>query len=805
MKALRILKRRMALTIAVMDIGNVWQIDKITQQLSQIASITLSAAISLLLRSSPYRDVLNIKDDLTPEKNSGIIVIGMGKLGAYELNYSSDLDLIVLYDTDKIASKAPEKLLGQLVRLTRQLLKIMNERTADGYVFRIDLRLRPDPGATPIALSVAAAETYYESLGQNWERAAMIKARPVAGDLKAGAAFLKNLTPFVWRKSLDFAAIQDIQSIKRQINVQNSKNSIKCEGHNIKLGNGGIREIEFFAQTLQLIWGGREPELRSPQTVQALQSLVASGHCDRETSEELIDSYRFLRRTEHRLQMINDEQTQTLPKETGGFAQLATFLGYKTPDAFRSELSNHLNRTHDHYRRLFYRATSLTAGGKGNLSFTGGGSDPETLKTISNMGFAQPDRADSTVRGWHHGRYRALRNNRTRELLTELLPSLMEAISHTPDPDMALLNFDEFLQGLPAGVQLFTMIKTNPQIMNLLAEIMGMAPRLAAHLTGRPVVLDSVLTPGFFERIPPATDLKKELKRSFEDAEYTEDILNITRRWAHDRRFQVGVQRLRKLTTSIEAAIDYSSIAETALECMFTPIADEFIAKHGDLAGGEIAFIAVGKLGSREMTANSDLDLIITYRALKDENESNGERPLSTNQYFARLSQRQINALTVLTPEGGLFEVDMRLRPLGESGPIASKFSSLSTYYRNQAWTWEHMALTRARVIFATSDIFRLDIESEIRKILTIPRDKNKLLIDVSAMRSKLAREKPTNCLWSLKHLRGGMLDIEFIAQYLALRHANTAPSILTNNTLSLIENLTLQKLHRSFLWTFFV
>jgi len=787
---LRIVKRRMALTIALADITQIWSQPQVTEKLSQLAGATLSFAAVHLLRQAAASKAFDLANSEDPELGSGLVILGMGKLGAYELNYSSDIDLIVLYDAERMPTSAPDKLQNRLVRLARGLVRLMDERTADGYVFRTDLRLRPDPSATPLALSVVAAETYYESLGQNWERAAMIKARPVAGDLEAGEAFLKHLTPFVWRKNLDFAAIQDIHSIKRQINAQRGGDEVRAAGHNIKLGRGGIREIEFFAQTQQLIWGGREPGLRSPMTVQALSDLADFGLCDRQTADDLIASYEFLRRVEHRLQMINDEQTQTLPQSDDEFARLAVFLGYDAAAPFREELLNHLLRTQGHYSQLFADAPSLGAEGKGNLAFTGSDTDPETLGTIAAFGFEHPERVDAAVRAWHHGRYRAVRSTRAREILTELLPQLLEAMAETPDPDDAFLKFDEFLQGLPAGVQLFSMIQANPQLMALLAEIMGMAPRLARHLSGRPAILDSVLTPDFFEHLPDAPSLKAELGRILGRAEHAEEVLNLSRRWAHDRRFQVGVQRLRGLIDPVDASAAHSAIAEAAIDRLYAPVAAEFEARHGQVPESAVAVLALGKLGSREMTASSDLDLVFLYRTPEGAVGSDGAKALSTTQYFARLSQRLINALTALTPEGGLFEVDMRLRPSGNSGPIATTVEAFARYHAETAWTWEHMALTRARVVMATDPAMADAVADEINAILTRRRDGDALLGDVAHMRQRLAREKPADCLWSLKQLRGGMVDIEFIVQYLALRHGAESPGILIPTTTGLLSNL---------------
>ncbi len=788
-RALRIAKRRVALSIAIADICGVWPLEKITGGLSEFASTALSAATGHLLRAASAQGAFRLTDINDPERGSGLVVLGMGKLGAGELNYSSDIDLIVLFDPERVDTDDRAGLQNHFVRLARNLVKLMEERTVDGYVFRTDLRLRPDPGATPLALSVLAGETYYESLGQNWERAAMIKARPVAGDIAAGEAFLKRLGPFIWRKSLDYAAIQDIHSIKRQINSRRGGSTDKAEGHNIKLGRGGIREIEFFAQTQQLIWGGREVDLRSPVTLTAIHDLARFQQCTDETTNDLTVAYNFLRRVEHRLQMVNDEQTQTLPDDPAALDRFAVFLGYPDGADFRRDLMDHLNRVQDHYSQLFASAPSLSSDtlAAGNLAFTGGDPDPDTLKTLAEMGFREPQLIDTAVRAWHHGRYRATRSTRAREILTELMPSLLKALAATADPDTTFLRFDAFLKGLPSGVQLFSLFQAHPDLFQLVGEIMGTAPRLARHLSNRPTVLDSVLTPDFFAPLPDAAALEAELDGLLYAAGGVEEILDVSRRWAHDRRFQVGVHRLRQLTETAVAARCLSDIAETALACLYPRVEREFASRHGRLAGAEMAVVALGKLGSREMMATSDLDLVFVYHPPVDaETLSDGDKPLSAPQYFARLGQRLINAISAMTAEGRLYEVDMRLRPSGNSGPIATTVEGFERYYRESAWTWEYMALTRARVVVASSQVFRDDVGKSIAAVLNLPRSADDLLRDVAEMRARLFREKPGIGPWALKLMPGGLVDIEFIVQYLLLRH----PEAQSPNTRQALDNL---------------
>lgn len=795
-QSLRIAKRRLALATALADIAEIWPLEEVTGSLSDFADASLDCALCYLLRQAAERGVVRLPDPDTPLWNSGLIVIGMGKLGARELNYSSDIDLIVLYDTDLIETADPYSLQKHFVRLTRNLVRIMSERTADGYVFRTDLRLRPDPGSTPLALSVLAAETYYETLGQNWERAAFIKARAVAGDREAGNAFLKQLRPFVWRKNLDFAAIQDIHSIKRQINAHRGGSTIAIAGHNIKLGRGGIREIEFFVQTQQLIWGGRLPELRAIMTVAALAALAEAEKITSDVSRELAEAYRYLRRVEHRLQMLNDEQTHSLPKDTDKLREFAIFMGYPDGGTFGAALERQLRTVESHYAELFEGAPELSVenGIGGNLVFTGGEVDPDTLVTLERLGFSNPQVVNDAIRGWHHGRYRAMRSTRARELLTELTPILLKALSDKPDPDAVFLAFDQFLGGLPAGIQLFSMFSANPELLQLVVEIMGVAPRLAKHLTRRPWVLESVLGADFFEPPPSAEDLLQELRTLLSAARDLEDVLDISRRWSKDRQFQVGVQSLRNRLEPAEAAKAWSNIADTAIGGLYPRVEAEFAGQHGRIEGCEMAVVGMGKLGGQEMTATSDLDLIFIYGTPVESATSDGDRPLHATQYFARLSQRLINALTAPTAEGRFYEVDMRLRPSGKAGPIAVSLEGFQRYQGEEAWTWEQMALTRARVVSGPPHLVS-GINDAIHRVLTKRRESNGLLLDVADMRQRLETEKGTGSIWEIKQMRGGLVDIEFIAQYLQLLHAHDHPHILSTGTMTAIQNIRAAKL----------
>jgi len=774
-RGLRVGKRRAALLIALADLAGAWDLGQVTGALSTLAERAIRLSLDHLLRREAERGAIRLADPDRPWADSGFLVLGMGKLGAGELNYSSDIDLIVLYDPEKIAYVGRRSVQECMVALTRDLARCLDERTADGYVFRTDLRLRPDPGSTPPAVSLPAAETYYESFGQNWERAAMIKARPVAGDPETGAGFIRFLRPFLWRRSLDFAAIEDIHSIKRQINAHRGGRTIAVAGHNIKLGRGGIREIEFFAQTQQLIWGGRIPALRLSGTRAALDALAALGHVTPEVAEALNHAYVYLRTLEHRLQMIEDSQTQTLPADPAGLAQVAAFMGHAESGDFARVLTGHLQAVETHYARLFEDAPALARGG--NLVFTGGETDPETLTTLAGMGFRSPETVAETVRGWHHGRVRATRSTRARELLTELIPTLLGALAGTAAPDEAFLRFDTFLGRLPAGVPLFSLFYANPSLLDLVAEIMGDAPALAEHLGRHPVLLDSVLASGFFAPPPPQAELAADLEATLQRGEDFQQTLDLARRWANDRKFQVGVLTLRALIPPDQAAAALSDVAQAVISGLGRRVEAEFARTHGRVPGGAWVILALGKAGGREMSATSDLDLILVYDAPPEAEESNGPRPIATATWFARLTQRMVNALSAKTGEGTLYEVDMRLRPSGHSGPIAASLESFRRYQAEAAWTWEHMALTRARVV-AGDPALAARVDAVIGETLGRQRAAGPLLADIADMRERIEREHKTASPWDVKYRRGGLIDIEFAAQALQLRHAHDHPDL---------------------------
>ena len=788
MSALRIAKRRAALAIALADIAGLWPLEKVTEALTQFADAAVKGALRFVLREAAEKAELPERDGAVLEETTGLTVLAMGKYGAFELNYSSDIDLVVFYDPRRFPFKKRDDPRGAAVDLVRGIVKLLTEITTDGYVFRVDLRLRPDAGATQVAISIDAAESYYEGMGQNWERAAFIKARACAGDPQTGAYFLKAIVPFIWRRNLDYAAIEDIHSIKRQIHAHEGHGTIAVAGHNIKLGRGGIREIEFFAQTQQLILGGRIAELRQRGTVAALDALCARGLVTATTAAELKHAYRFLRTLEHRLQMIEDQQTHTVPKSAEDVAHVACFLGYADAGAFGAALTRQLEIVQGHYARLFEREQELTAR-DGNLVFTGVEEDPDTLATLSRMGFRDPRHASAAIRGWHHGRIRATRSARARELLTKLVPVLLPALAATADPDAAFAQFDRFLTNLPAGVQLFSLLLARPDLLALIAAIMGSAPRLAQHLARAPATLDALIDADFLHTLPARERLDALLAEQIARAASYEDALDAARRFAKEQIFRVGVQVIQGTATADAAGPAFAAIAESVIAGLLPVVGAELAETAGMIPGGAFAVVAMGKLGGREMTAGSDLDLIFVYDLPQGVEASTGSKPLPVIVYYARLAQRFISALTALTGSGGLYEVDMRLRPTGNKGPVAVSLESFARYHASESWTWERMALTRARVIAAPAPLAR-QVEEVIGKTLRAPVEREKIVADARDMRQKLAAQFSSNQRWELKFAAGGLVDIEFIAQTLQLCAAPSGADVLDSNTIAALRKL---------------
>jgi glutamate-ammonia-ligase adenylyltransferase len=784
MRTLRIAKRRAHLAIAVADLAGIWSLERVTEALSALADVAVDSALKLAARLMIERGEMRVVEpDLPGGPVPGLVLVAMGKHGARELNYSSDIDFSVFFDADFLpaAGRDPKRL---AVKLAQAMVRILEEVTVDGYVFRTDLRLRPDPGSTPIAVSIAAAERYYQSLGQNWERAAFIKARPLAGDLAATQAFLDGMQSFIWRRYLDYAAIDDIRSIKRQILSVHKSADMETGVFDVKLGRGGIRDIELFAQTQQLIFGGRDFSLRTPRTLDALAALVGADKLNPADAETLSRAYRAYRAVEHRIQMLADEQTHRPPQDGEGRSRLATLCGFQEFSALDALLLERRRQVAAIDASLFDPAESLAAP-EGPLVFTGVEDHPDTLSTLRKMGFNDPVAVSNAVRGWHHGRVRAMRNARARELLTALTPALLRAIADSGDPDGAFARFAHFMEALPAGVQFFALLQAQPQLLSDLADIMGLSPLLADTLARRTDLLDSLLGDDFRRDIAlDAPGARASALSEFVEEQPFEGAINAARRFHREEYFRIGLQLLQGRASAAEAGAAYTDLADACVSALADAALREVERLHG-AAPGRYAVLALGKFGGGELSARSDLDLMLVYDAPIDA-RSGGLRALGPGEFFTKVAQRLLSALSAPTEEGLLYDVDMQLRPSGRKGPVAVRASAFASYYRNEAWTWELMALTRARPA-AGDDALIAELNAVAAEALAAPRDGAGLLADAADMRARLDRDRPGKPPWDLKLAPGGFVDIEFIAQALALAHA---PKAIRANTGAALEAL---------------
>jgi glutamate-ammonia-ligase adenylyltransferase len=786
MRRLRRMKSEAALLIALCDIGGVWPVMRVTAALTDLAVASVRAALRFVMRQEAARGRLLPSDIDRPEDNSGLVVLAMGKMGAGELNYSSDIDLIVFFEPAATTLAPDIEPQPFFVRVTQAMTRLLQQRTGDGYVFRVDLRLRPDPSSTQVAMSIESALHYYEREGRTWERAAMIKARPCAGDPRTGDALVAEIAPFVWRKHLDFAALADVHDMKRQMQTYRGQSEIAVEGHNVKVGRGGIREIEFFAQTQQLIAGGRHPELRVRSTLEALQVLASSNWITYAARDELTAAYLFLRRVEHRLQMVADEQTHVLPADAEAVERFARFLGYDGREAFANDLLGHLGFVQGHYGKLFEGDLTGTAKLPA-LDFGAGPDDPRLLDRLATLGFKKPIMVAQTLRQWMLGEYRVFRSESTRSAFVEFVPALIEGLARAEEPDSAVVVFDRFLQALQRGGRLISLLSQNRDLVALVALILGAAPRLGDMLARQPQIMDGLIDPRFFGAMPDQRELSARLAATLADADSYEEFLDRLRLFGQESLFLIGTRILSGTVSAQQASIAFADVAEGIVDTVHGLVTERFAAQHGRIKGQQTAIVAMGRLGSREMTASSDLDLILLYDFDAEQPDSDGSRSLQGAHYFARFTQRLISAFTTRTNYGVLYPIDMRLRPSGRAGPLASHIKSFADYQDREAWTWEHMALTRARVI-SGPPVFRAGIEKIIREVLTRPRDAGAIANDVAEMRRAIALEKGEDDAWDLKYAAGGVVDIDFIAQYLQLVHAADQPDILDVSTLHVLD-----------------
>jgi glutamate-ammonia-ligase adenylyltransferase len=745
-RALRLQRRAVALTVALGDLAGLLSLEQVTRSLSDLADEATDRAIAAAI------------EERTPgAPNRGFALLALGKHGSQELNYSSDIDPILLFDPDTLPHRPREEPVEAAVRIGRRVVELLQRADGDGYVFRVDLRLRPSPEATPIALPIEAAIGYYESSALPWERAAFIRARAAAGDKTLGENFLGAIRPFVWRRSLDYGALRELRDMSRRIRQHHAHAQTLGPGYDLKRGRGGIREAEFFAQIHQLIHGGREPALRLPATVPALHALADAERIPPEEAATLAEAYRVLRTIEHRLQMVDDQQTHRIPKQADAIDNVARLHGLTSGAELIALLRPHVQSVGRIYDSLD------PEGGEGLPH-----DRTEAAETLVRFGFHDPDAATQRIEHWRSGSVRALRTPAALEALEAILTQLLEALGRAPNPNEALKRFDELVGRLPSAINLFRLLEAQPQLSALLTKVLSHAPALAEALGRRAELLDSLIDASAFNPPPSVTELADEFAARERGDDY-QALLDQVRQRVGERRFALGVQLIDCRTDPIEVASGYARVAEAALGTLAQATIAEFESVHGRVPGGELVVLALGRLGGGALTHASDLDLVYLFSG-DFMAESDGRRPLGATQYFNRLAQRVSAAMSVPTASGPLYEIDTRLRPSGVQGLLAASIDSFVQYQRENAWTWEHMALTRARPVFGSAEI-RDMLQRVIEDTLHRPRDAAKLVADATKMRADIARHKPPAGPFDVKLIEGGLVDCEFAVHVQQLRH----------------------------------
>ena len=741
------LRRRrlgLALCVALGDLAGELSFEEATRALSDFADVAIEQALTAAVR------------ERVPDVR-GITVIALGKLGSRELNYSSDVDLLLLFDPEAMPRRERDDPSEAAVRIGRRMIELLQKRTADGYVTRVDLRLRPSPEVTPIVLPVNAAISHYESSALPWERAAFIRARVCAGDRKLGEHFLKSIQPFVWRRSLDFGVIEEVREISARIRDHFAQGAELGPGFDLKRGRGGIREVEFFAQIQQMIHGGRDPSVRASATLDALEALSRTGKIEEADAAALAEAYRLLRTIEHRAQMIEDAQTHLLPLDKDALDGVARLHGLTDGGALIALLRPHVERA----EKLF---NSLAPDREGRLS-----NDPDILaEELKALGFAHVEVPIKRISDWRSGRARSLRSPAARVAFEAMLPGLLREIAFGPDSERALNHLSDIVERLSSGINLYRLLEARPHLSTHLALILAYAPPLADMLARRPDLLDGLIDESSFALPPEPAAMAERLRHSMAGEPY-DRALDRARRLINERRFALGVQLIAAHADPLDLAMGYSDVAEGTIVALADLATEEFAQTHGRIKGGEFMILALGRLGGRALTHASDLDIIYLYDAPAGA-MSDGPKPLSGTDYYNRLANRVTAALSVSTAAGPLYDVDTRLRPQGSEGMLAVSLQGFLDYQRNEAWTWEHMALCRARPIYGSPERCR-QLHDEICDILASRTDPEKTRADAAKMRDDMARHKKPSGPLDIKLGPGGLVDLEFAVHTLQLVH----------------------------------
>ena len=755
MSAVRKLRVKVWLTIAVAELSGRFSMPDCYHYLSLTAEKVLQRTTFWICEQTaimqPLREETYYK---------GYIILALGKLGAAELNYSSDLDLIILHDS---AATGIDR--QHFVAMTRRLVHLLSAQTKDGFAFRIDLRLRPDPGATAISIDQTAALSYYESQARTWERAAFIRARPIAGDRKAGQAFLDELQPFIWRRYLDYSVIDDLK-----IWLQKKPVPAEYFGFDVKNGAYAIRHIELLTHILQLLKGGRHKCLRTNSTHEALEQLAHLNILTKPQSKKLQSLYDAWRCIEHRIQYQRDAHLYRLPRGAEDFEVFARFSGFETATELRRHLEQLQGQTASaaHHPVLQKLLESKTNQQNITSQATVENHAPNLQDVdlrrewLANIGFENAYSISNIVDGWLSGRIAATRNSRAQQYLIKLLPELFAQLASTDMPDEAFAAFADVIEGQPAGVQIFALLEFHPKLVGLIVDILTSAPQLADQIRRYPELMESLLDPAFFQQLPD-TSLQIDIDASIEAQ------LDQIRRLMRPIRFGISVHQLQRLSDETEIAQAYTELASQAVYHITRLARADMIRRHGRITA-EFALIGLGSLGRYAMNGHSDLDLIAIYDgdlSCQSEGDAHGGRSIGLSAYMIRLTQTIVSWLTIHTSEGALYEVDMRLRPDGNAGPLSVHVERLHNYFESEAWPWERLAFHSARTI--TGDDRLISVLDKLQKMLKAqPIEPRKLGENLQTMRAKLHAAFPVDMEktpWRLKRIAGGSLDCDLLQQ----------------------------------------
>lgn len=773
--ALRRERLALAAALAVGDLAGAFPLAQVVGELTSFADRALDRAIRAAIAERTDQDSAD-----------GFIALALGKQGAGELNYSSDIDPILLFDRDRLPRRASDDPGEAAQRYARRVVALLSANTAEGYALRVDLRLRPASEVSPLCVPVGAALTHYQGQALAWERAAFTRARAAAGDVAAGEAFLAAIRPFVWRGQLDFGAIEEISALTHRIRDSGKGPPAPGPGFDVKRGRGGIREIEFYAQTHQLIHGGRDTSLRVRGTRAGLDVLAAAGWITAENAQTLGEAYDRLREVEHRLQMVNDRQTHTLP-EGEALDNVARLDGLRDGAALVAELTDLTARTARIYEELIGRADPAPAPAAMPAS--------ALATSLAAWDFPEPEVLAERIESWRDGRHAAIRSSQAIEAWDRLAPALLTAMAASDDPVRAITRWERIIESVPSAITTFRLLGARPDLIERLVAALTLAPALSDELARKPELLDTLIDRGALD-LPgevPAIMARMQGAAAREDYEALLDAIRII---TGEVRFALGIQLIEGLADPLAIARALSRTAEAALQLASEATVAEFAAKHGRIAGSELLILGLGRLGGGALTHASDLDIVYLFTG-DFAAQSDGARPLGATIYYNRLASRISAALSVPTAQGALYEVDTRLRPQGNQGPMAVSCEAFGKYQREAAWTWEHMALARARVLYGSAEA-RAQLEGVLAEVLHARRDKAALREAVLAMRAEMAKHKQPGGPVDAKLARGGLVDIEFLVHYLQLKGetadgrplAEAAPDALSPDLEAALEGL---------------